>query len=168
MIGVSPLEIVQDKELYHINSKGIINTYELLKLGDVINTEIREFNPFRASYEIGYGEPDIYWRFAKEYVIEQKRMEINENLPSRWRCIWLSDEERLPYWKEEVHNGNFQIVKMKLNGKLFLGDAHWIEGDPKPFGDLRRYAQYYWNGEVFHPGKLEYLFEGEAEVIEIL
>lgn len=162
------MEIVKDRVLYHINSKGSINTYELLKVGDVINTDLTEFNPFRQSYEIGHGKPEIYWRFAKEYVIEQKRIEINENLPSRWRCIWLCDEEHLPYWKKEVHNGNFQVVKMKLNGKLFFGDAHWIEGGPKPFGQIRRVADYYWNKHVFRQGKLEYLFEGMAEVMEIL
>lgn len=161
------MEIVQDRVLYHINSKESINTYKPLKIGDVINTNLREFNPFRASYEIGYGEPEIYWRFAKEYVIEQKRIEINKDLPSRWRCIWLSDEEHLPYWKSEVNN-YYQIVKMNLNGKLFLGDAHWIERQPIPFQDLRKYAEYYWNKQIFRPGKLEYLFEGEAEVIEIL
>ncbi|WP_368652359.1 DUF2441 domain-containing protein [Ornithinibacillus sp. 4-3] len=161
------MEIVQERILYHINSIGNLNTYDKLKIGDIINTDVKQYNPFRASYETGHGKPEVYWRFAKEYVIEQKRIEINENLPSRWRCIWLSDEEHLPYWKTKVHN-NFQIVKMKLNGKLFSGDAHWVEAQPKPFRDLSRYAEFYWDGQIFRPGKLEYLFEGKAEVIELV
>lgn len=161
------MQIVKDKILYHINSQGSINPYKLLNTGDIINTE-NKYNPFRNSYEIGTCSIESYWRFTKELAIEQTRMQINRDLPSRWHCIWLSDEEHLPYWEKEVHNKSYQIVKLKLNGKLFAGDAHWVEKQPSPLAKVREYANHYWNGDIFRPGKKEYLFEGVAEVIEIV
>lgn len=161
------MQIVKDKVLYHINSQSSINPGELLNIGDMINTE-NKYNPFRNSYEIGIGSTGSYWRFAKELAIEQTRMQINRDLPSRWHCVWLSDEEELSYWKAKVHNQKYQIVKLKLNGKLFTGDAHWLEKQPCPLSEVREYAKHYWNGDFFRHSKKEYLFEGTAEVIEIV
>lgn len=159
------MQIVKNRELYHINSLSSINPYELLNIGDVIKTD--NYNPFRNSYETGVASIEAYWRFTKELAIEQTRIQVNERLPSRWNCLWLSDMEHLPYWKKEC-NDNHQIVRMSLNGKLFSCDAFWVEMQPSPLARVREYANHYWNGEIFRPGKKEYLFEGTAEVIEIM
>lgn len=167
---------VTNEVLYHINRKNSLNTYELLQIGDVVETSKKKFNPFRNSYEIGFqlfeqnpvGSAQMYWRFTKEYIIEDTRLAINPNLPSRWYGLWLSDEEHLAYWEHFALKEDYQIVKMKLNGVLFEGDAHWIELPPSPLKKVREYAQYYWQGSIFRFGKMEYIFEGRAEVIEIV
>lgn len=175
---------VTNEILYHINRKNGLNTYSLLQIGDVIETNKKKYNPFRNSYEICFlpyekeGEIDAdpiesaktYWRFTKELAIEQTRISINPDLPSRWHGIWLSDEEHLGYWEQMalINKEKYQIVKMKLNGVLFEGDAHWIELSPTPLEKVREKAYYYWNGCIFRPGKMEYIFEGKAEVIELV
>lgn len=169
---------VNDEVLYHINRKNSLNTYELLQIGDVIETSKKKFNPFRNSYEIGFqlfeqnpvGSAQMYWRFTKEYIIEDTRLAINPNLPSRWYGLWLSDEEHLGYWEQMaiINKEKYQIVKMKLNGVLFEGDAHWIELSPAPLKKVRKNAYHYWSGYIFRPGKMEYIFEGKAEVIELV
>lgn len=157
----------ENETLYHINSESSVNTYKPLKIGDVINTS-KDFNPFRKSYEIGTSSLEGYWRFTKELAIEQTRMQLNKELPSRWNCLWLTDLEYLEYWKQQVSNDKFQVLEVKLNGKLFCGDAHWVENNPSPLNEIRDKAVHYWNGNIFKFEKLEYLFEGQAEVVSLI
>ncbi|WP_430482808.1 DUF2441 domain-containing protein [Rossellomorea marisflavi] len=167
---------VTEAVLYHINAKNGLNPYELLKIGSVFDTT--EFNPFRKSYENGSMDYNIdpvssaktYWRFTKEYVFEQTRLSINENLPSRWNCIWLCNEEQLEYWRQFYEDVEYQILKVKVSGKIFKGDAYWVETYiPKPLVEIRERAIHYWNGDFFSlPGKGEILFEGTVKVKEIL
>ncbi|MBS4198325.1 DUF2441 domain-containing protein [Bacillus sp. FJAT-49732] len=168
------MQYVEDHTLYHINCMSDFNLYSQFKIGDVIDTS-RNYNPFRNNYEIGstslnYAEEcaKTYWRFTKEFAIEQTRSQINEDLPSRWRSLWLSDKEHLDYWKSQFVNEEFQIVKLNLNGKIFLGDAHWIEIEPSPLLVVREKAINYWTGNIFRGGKMEYLFEGIAKVVSLV
>lgn len=167
------MEFVNDGIFYHFNAFNGLNQHNLLDKGSIIKTE--GFNPFRNSYELGvmdYEKNPIesakaYWRFAKEYVIEQTRLNVNTELPSRWNCIWLTDEKHIEYWREYYQHLEYKLVKMKVTGKIFRADAHWIEIQPIPFEEVKERANYYWRGDIFRPGKMEIMFEGIAEVIDV-
>ncbi|SEQ23943.1 Protein of unknown function [Virgibacillus subterraneus] len=168
------MKTVKNELLYHINCKNGLNPHPLLNHGETINTG-GELNPFRNSYENSYLSYDMgeetartYWRFTKEFVFEQTRLAMNSDLPSRWTGLWVTDEEHLPYWEHATNCDEYQIVKMELNGKLLEADAYWIESEPDALSEIRKRAAYYWQGAIFRPGKMEYLFEGEAKVIEIV
>jgi hypothetical protein len=172
------MEKVKGDIFYHINAKNGLNPYEFLVKG--ANFDTKKFNPFRNSYEIGFNDYNkdplssaiAYWRFTKEFVFEQTRVELNNNLPSRWKCIWLCNEEQLENWLEEYRKENteYQLLKVKVDGVIFEADAYWVETDkPKSLIEMRRDASHYWKGEFFRlPGKGEILFEGNGEVVEVL
>jgi hypothetical protein len=170
------MEIVKDKILYHFNAKTTINKFDLLNEGDTFETE--NFNPFRDSYEHYCGDfkkglydsAVAYWRFTKEYIFEEVRQQVNRDLPSRWESIWLTEEDYIEYWRQWYKKSEYKILKLKVTGKVFIGDAHWVETNgPVPLQRVRRDAFHYWNGDFFRlPGKEEILFNGKAEVLEVL
>jgi hypothetical protein len=172
------MEKVKGEIFYHINAKNGLNPYGFLCEGD--NFDTNKFNPFRNSYEVGSNDYNInplssamaYWRFTKEFVFEQTRIELNNNLPSRWKCIWLCNEEQLENWLDEFRKENkeYQVLKVKVEGIIFEADAYWVETDkPKPLNEIRKNARHYWKGNFFRiPSKGEILFEGIGEVVEVL
>ncbi|MDK8641324.1 DUF2441 domain-containing protein [Niallia taxi] len=169
------MQKVKDEILYHFNAKNGLNHFSLLEHGSIIKTE--NFNPFRNSYEKGsidYDQHPIatakaYWRFTKEYVFEQTRMNINNELPSRWKCLWLTEENNKDYWNKYYTDVEYKLLKLKVTGNIFIADAYWVETEkPIPLEHVGQRAIHYWNGDIFRNGKQEILFEGTAEVIDVV
>jgi hypothetical protein len=167
---------VKKLEMYHISK--IINN-KRYSSGDIIKTE--GYNPFFSVYdesEVSFNSEfeslfkglTYYWHFARETVLEEVRKQINPDLPSRLKCLWLCDVKSLDYWMTTMrYNPNsHQVLKVSVDGNLFKCDASYIEGNPRKLNDLRNESNKYWNGEMSGNNKVEYLLEGEATVLEEL
>jgi len=173
------MEYVENKTFFHINSINSRNK-RFLRVGDKLNIG-ENYNPYREGYEYGFGlvtndiqvllgTITLYWHFTIETIFEEERIKINPELPSRMKSLWLSNESCIPYWQEKIIQGSqdTQVIKLKVSGKILACDAHWVELQPTPLKKVRENARHYWNGIIKNKDKVEYLFEGSAEVIEIL
>lgn len=174
------MEIVEGKPFLHVNVTNSRNKGQLLRVGETI-TIGKSFNPYRESFEHGFGllRRDIptltntvalYWHFTLETIFEEERIKINPELPSRLKCLWMTDRNQLNYWIEKVKidSSKLQVLEMSTVGKVFKCDAYWVEMQPAPLTQVRENAQSYWQGEIKDPSKIEFLFEGDATVTSIL
>ena len=59
--------------------------------------------------------------YIREQVFEDVRKEKFNSLPSRHKCIWLTDDENLAYWKT-MSEERRALLTLELNGDIFCGD----------------------------------------------
>lgn len=166
------------REYFHYNSLEKNRNQTMLEVGQTIETG-SELNPFMSDYE-KMNVPitsdlnnllqviTFYWHYTRERVLEDVRVELYPELPSRMRSLWLCDKENLDYWYNHFSNREYRVLKMVLEGNLSKHDATHIEGNPRSLIKLREDAKRYWSGEIIDSNKTEYLFEGKAKVVEIL
>lgn len=108
---------------------------------------------------------------TRELMFEEVRKELNPNLPSRLKCLYVcKTKKEIKDWIDIFRRTNkkeFQIVKLKLTGSIFIGDASFILRQNISLNRKKEQAKMYWNGEK--KDKInEYLFVGTAVVEDIL
>lgn len=108
---------------------------------------------------------------TRELMFEEVRKELNPNLPSRLKCLYVcKTKKEIKDWINIFRRTNkkdFQIVKLKLTGSIFVGDASFILRQNISLNRKNEQAKMYWNGEK--KDKInEYLFVGTAVVEDIL
>jgi hypothetical protein len=63
----------------------------------------------------------------RELALEQVRVKKHPNFPSRMACLYVSktleDAEKWFEYFVSLGRPTFQIVKLKVNGNVFYGDA---------------------------------------------
>lgn len=106
--------------------------------------------------------------YIREQVFEDIRKVHYPMLPSRQKCLWVCEEEQLPYWKTMHENQSFKVLTLELNGDLFCGDDYWLTTDTFSSIEYARRAKHYWSGEMSAAPRKEYLFYGKAIVKEII
>ena len=103
--------------------------------------------------------------------MKEVRKELNSNLPSRLKCLYVcKTKEEVREWNnifKRTNKKDFQILKLNLNGKIFIGDASFVLRQNISLNKKKIQAQKYWNGDKKNNIN-EYLFVGKAEVKEIL
>ena len=107
-------------------------------------------------------------KLQQELIFEYVRKEINPHLPSRQSCIWVTNTVMDGYkWSELFNCPN--ILKLKLNGEVHKTNGKFI--DINQNNDLytaRVNAEEYWRGEDNSGDEIEFLFEGEIEIVDFL
>lgn len=107
----------------------------------------------------------------RELIFEEVRKKYYPNCPSRFKCMFiLKTKEEVDEWLnifKRTKNKPLQIVKLKLDGNVFLGNANFILRKNNSIIDKISAAKSYWSGDKT---KLipEYLFLGTATVIEVM
>lgn len=103
----------------------------------------------------------------REQVFENIRKEFYPDLPSRQKCLWLTDKEQLPYWKTMAENTQRAVLTLEINGTIFCADDTWLTANTFSSQEYTERAHHYWSGEMTSTPRQEYLFCGRALVKEI-
>ncbi len=111
----------------------------------------------------------------RELALEEVRQEKYPHLPSRLGCLYVSETlEEAEVWAQSfVRWGRptYAIVRLKITGSVFAGDAHNCFDAATDREENLRLAENYWqnlpNRKGLPPVK-ELLASGEIEVVEIL
>lgn len=110
--------------------------------------------------------------FRRESILEEVRLRDFSSRPSRYSCMWLTDEECIDSWvillnaKENYYN----VFEMELDGNLFCSTDELLPEKDDKIKDIYEEARKYWNPtkeELENSIKREYLFEGKARVKKI-
>ncbi len=101
--------------------------------------------------------------YIREQVFEEVRKNKFNSLPSRHKCIWLTNNENLAYWKTMSENRR-ALLTLEVNGDIFCGDGNWLTIDTLSSVEYEQRAFHYWNGEFSNAPRKEYLFYGQAIV----
>lgn len=145
-----------------------------------IQYDLFEFFSKFSGYNLDVTKENVVWIFdefkhnikecslyIREQIFEKVRNEIDPDLPSRQKCLWLTDMDHLDYWKGCINCRGGSIVKLKLDGNAFMADDSWLQASTLSSSEYERRAKLYWTGQVGEQAHLEFLFTGEAVVTGI-
>lgn len=110
----------------------------------------------------------------RELATEEVRKQNFPNLPSRFKCMFLSEtkEEAMKNFekmKKDNPHKTFQAVAVKLNGEIFYAKEIGLQRNGLSFNQYKQLSEEYWNQNQNSNEKVkEILFEGQAEILEIL
>lgn len=191
------IEKINKKTYYHINTGKKLNVGDILNIGEsynnfyyeIYNSEylldgkdaneilinkrknkdynISDIEEFKLIYDTINNSAMI----TRELIFEEVRKEINDELPSRLKCLYVCNsldeiEEWLNIFKR-TNKKDYQILELELTGKVFTGDASYILRQNISLNKKRHQAKEYWKGNKVHNQK-ESLFEGIAIVKKIV
>ncbi len=111
----------------------------------------------------------------REYAYEYCRKKYFPKCPSRLKGMFCCDNVKdakcyLNTAKAKNNQSiNAKVIKVKLNGKLLKTSNNFNRRDCT-FDEFVENAKKYFNGvdEKFHDASVEYLFEGWAEIVDII
>lgn len=108
---------------------------------------------------------------TRELMFEEVRKEEYTDLPSRLKCLYVcKTKKEMNDWINifnKTNKENFQLLKLKLTGKIFVGDASFILRQNISLNRKKEQAKMYWSGKKKNNIN-EYLFVGTAVVEEVL
>lgn len=105
--------------------------------------------------------------FVREQVFEDYRVCNYPDLPSRQKCLWVTESNQLPYWKTMSQNTQRSLLTLELDGDLFCADEHWLAANTFSAVTYWERAAHYWAGDMSESPIKEYLFCGTATIKEI-
>ncbi len=111
----------------------------------------------------------------RELALEEIRKDMFSQYPSRLKCLYVSDTladakiwcDCFVNWGRPTYN----IVKLKINGKKFVGDSYNCFEPSFNKADNLLMAKKYWQNDANIYGKTpinEILVNGDIEVVEIV
>lgn len=187
---------VTNEIFYHINTGKKLQIGDILVIGDEFNkfyydiyniehlSNLKDANEYliemkkNKSYTFDKNIFDLIFQtvnddamITRELIFEEERKKINLDLPSRLKCLYVcKTNEEVRQWIDifkRTNKKDFQILKLNLNGKMFIGDASFILRQNISLNKKKIQARKYWNADK-KDNINEYLFIGTAEVKEIL
>ena len=119
---------------------------------------------------------EYYDVFVKELALEEVRSESFADYPSRLHCMYLSISKDIALQNIEAMAKNrekkgsqFQAVAVKLNGKIFKAGRFYMSRESESYEQYKEKAYSYWVQKDLKDEEVkEVLFEGEAEIVEII
>ena len=187
---------ITDEIYYHINTGQNLQIGDILEIGkrfnnfyyEIYNTEHLEAGKDANQYLIDMKKEgnlvlnndivNLIFKtisdsamITRELMFEEVRKELNSNLPSRLKCLYVcKTKKEIKEWINifsRTNKKDFQIVKLKLTGSIFIGDASFILRQNISLNRKKEQAKMYWSGEK-KDNINEYLFIGTAVVEDIL
>lgn len=135
----------------------------------------KKFKKFKSKQEVlDIGSAlEAYDVITKELAIEEVRKELYPEYPSRFHCMYLSENKELAinnvdnFFKQNPKGKIYQAVAVKLNGKIFKAGDVYMSREGQSYNYYKQKAYKYWAQQ--NPSFVkEILFEGKAEIVEIL
>lgn len=119
---------------------------------------------------------EYYDVFVKELALEEVRSESFADYPSRLHCMYLSISKDIALQnieamakKREKKGSQFQAVAVKLNGKIFKAGRFYMSRESESYEQYKEKSYSYWVQKDLKDEEVkEVLFEGEAEIVEII
>lgn len=109
----------------------------------------------------------------RELALEKVRVNKYPNYPSRMACLYVSKTlKEAETWFEyfvDLGRPTFQIVKLKIKGNVFYGDAEKCFDGRLTEKENLALAEKYWGNQSFNDSSiLEMLVDGDIELVEIV
>lgn len=111
----------------------------------------------------------------RELALEEVRKEKYPEYPSRMSCLYVSESfEEAERWAEyfmKLGRPVYSIVKLKIHGNKFIGDAEKCFKASVNRQNNLKLAERYWQNRFDADGKTpvkEILVDGDIEVVEIV
>lgn len=146
-----PVSGVEMPLLGFLNS-GIVGLYPAQKIADACSSIV-----------------ESHFKIIREYEFERVRASEFPDLPSRMRCLWMTDKSLISHWNQRLDDReNKRLLRVSAHGKIHRANEGFLPVEVKPMAELQELARAYWRGEDHEKGKFELLLEGSMTILEVL
>jgi len=110
----------------------------------------------------------------REFALEEVRRQQFPHLPSRFRCMFLSEDadtclHNLQGFINRGAGSNLQAIKVRVNGEAHFVKDYGVSRLGLSFNEYKNEAIKYWSQDQHSTSATkEILFTGDVEIIEIL
>lgn len=110
----------------------------------------------------------------REFALEEVRKEKFPNCPSRFKCMFLSDDKdvclfNLKGFIKRGFGSHFQAIKVKCSGEVHYVKDFAMSRDGLSYNEYKEGAIEYWSqNQKSKSATKEILFIGDAEIVEVL
>lgn len=110
----------------------------------------------------------------REFALEEVRKQQFSHLPSRFRCMFLSEDadtclHNLQGFINRGAGSNLQAIKVRVNGEAHFVKDYGVSRLGLSFNEYKEEAIKYWGQDQHSPStSKEILFTGDVEIVEIL
>lgn len=110
----------------------------------------------------------------REFALEEVRKQQFSHLPSRFRCMFLSEDadtclHNLQGFINRGAGSNLQAIKVRVNGEAHFVKDYGVSRLGLSFNEYKNEAIKYWSQDQHSTSATkEILFTGEVEIVEIL
>lgn len=112
---------------------------------------------------------ESHFKLIREYEFERVRSAEFPNLPSRMRCLWMTDKSLISHWNQRLDGrANKRLLRVSAHGKIHRANEGFLPVEVTPMSELQDLARAYWRGEDHEKGKFELLLEGSMEILEMI
>lgn len=114
-----------------------------------------------------------YFQLTSELVLEEIRLNIFPDKPSRINGIWLCEEKDLELWKSKIPATLYpqKIFLVKFSGIQHKADSRWITETAFNLENIFKHSIEYWKGNIFLENgqpDFEYICNGQINIIKEL
>ncbi|MBP3836570.1 MAG: DUF2441 domain-containing protein [Pyramidobacter sp.] len=105
----------------------------------------------------------------REEIFEDVRKSQFPDRPSRKTCLYVCDESKVNYWKEQLSAPGVSLTtfRLSLTGTIFRADERYVHLDEYGTEFFRKNAEKYWQGVQGNDNAdEEILFWGKAKIID--
>lgn len=104
----------------------------------------------------------------REMAMEEYRKENCNNIPSRMHSLFACSGEGLPFWIEQINDGEVNVFRIDVFDEPFISNEVLLPSETLSYGDKINASYKY-----FHPNEQdlntltnEYLVQGKVKVLE--
>ena len=105
----------------------------------------------------------------RELILEEVRCKCFDDKPSRYSCMWLTDESSLDSWYKLLLNKNeYQLFEMEVDGNIYVSTNELLPVCFHSYNLMYKEAYDYWNvnyNDIKNRSDKEYLLEGSAKIL---
>lgn len=106
----------------------------------------------------------------RELILEEVRLRCFNDRPTRYKCMWLTDEESLPFWLDTLKNiKELKTYELEVDGNIFVSTNSLLPDGYITKDLIYSKALEYWNPkeeDLKDAKDKEYLFEGKVKVLK--
>lgn len=163
---------------FHFNSyfQSVLNYHHVLPVG---KTPFPVLAALRFGFVAAFTGQDVatqcaeiietHFKVIREFEFEAIRRAEFPGLPSRMRCVWMSEVIQVEHWSTRLDGReNPILLRVAAEGKIHRAHEGHLSVEVQSIDDLRDSARAYWSGKPHESGNYEVLLEGEMKVLEIL
>ena len=105
----------------------------------------------------------------REIILEEIRFKCYNNLPSRYKCMWLTDEDGLETWAKYINaSDDSKVFEVDIDGNLFVSRDSLLPKSYVTHEIMYKEGFHYWNPtkkDLEDASDREYLFEGNVKLL---
>ena len=102
--------------------------------------------------------------FKRELALENFRKYFAQSLPSRLDCLYVTTEQSVNYWRNQLLDGDLDVFRIATMDEPFKTKEKFIPNESLNYEEMYNSSLKYWKPKLKNAS--EYLIQGKVKILE--